>query len=143
MNLLPWFLKIPGHEQNVRIPSAPATIVVVEDTIENEQPPMTFTWGSFGGDSSFDMSFAVKQGIPADLTWESLSKQPSKEEQATFEYWENQKWWSKNPYPSTRSPEERLYDSNMSYEQYKEQEYERYRIGPWTDETVPQIFKVF
>jgi len=74
MDLLPWFRRIPGHEINVRIPSAPNTPKVTIDTVETdviEDQPMTFTWGSTrGSDWDFDMSFDVNQGIPEDLTWD-------------------------------------------------------------------------
>lgn len=49
MNLLPWFLKIPGHERNVRIPSAPDRVVILEDTIPTSEPPEdSFGWMSAG-----------------------------------------------------------------------------------------------
>jgi len=44
MNLLHWFLKIPEHDQNVRIPSAPSRVVILEDTIPTSEPPQD-TWG--------------------------------------------------------------------------------------------------
>jgi len=49
MDLLPWFLKIPGHDQNVRIPSAPSSPVLLEDTIATSEPPQdSFGWMSAG-----------------------------------------------------------------------------------------------
>jgi len=89
----------------------------------------------------FSIGFKVNQGIPSDLTWESHSKQPSKEEQAAFEWREKLKWWSKNPPQTSRSPEEAQYDSEMRWQQQQEQEYQKHRIGRWTDETVPQIVR--
>ncbi len=38
MDLLPWFRRIPGHEINVRLPSAPSTPKVTIDTVETDTP---------------------------------------------------------------------------------------------------------
>lgn len=49
MNLLPWFLKIAGHEQNVRIPSAPSSPVVLDEAVPTSEPPEdSFGWMSAG-----------------------------------------------------------------------------------------------
>jgi len=145
MSLLPWFLKIPGHDQNVRIPSAPFRIAAREDTAATDEPPMTFTWGSTSG-SEWDFSFGIpiKQGIPGPIDLKLARKRVRPSQLHPWMYFgptqpaytgpgQDQAWelgWQEEQ----ERQYEQWYDDLLWYEK------NWYSWG-YTDETLPQIVK--
>jgi len=69
MSLLAWYLAIPGHEQNVRVPAVLFHLPKATQEEPSASLPIDypFEWGSSKGSTwNFDMSFEVNQGIPID-----------------------------------------------------------------------------
>ncbi len=144
MDLLPWFLKIPGHERNVRIPTAPTKVVQVIDTLEEDAYPWTMTWGStLGSEWDFSIGFDVNQGIEGPIPLENIPK-INQDNPGKPNWWYRVYHGQADTYTS-RSPEEALYDSEMRWQREDERRQSAWAPGNWwswgyTDETIPQAY---
>jgi len=144
MDLLAWYSRIPGHEQNVRVPSSFSrhAVVVREDTIPTEVPTQPIILLNPYAALS-NISIPITQGIDGPIALENIP-QINKDDPGHADWWYRVHHGSSEPSTSYRSPIEADHDWEMAWQREEERRHTQYTPGHawdwgYTDETLPQI----
>jgi len=145
MDLLPWFRRIPGHEINVRLPSAPNTPKATIDTVETDTiTPLTLETRTYNAYAALsNISIPITQGIDGPIALKNIP-QINKDDPGHADWWYRVHHGSSEPSTSYRSPIEADYDWEMAWQREEERRHTQYTPGyawdwGYTDETFPQI----
>lgn len=147
MNLLAWYSRIPGHEQNVRVPSSFSrrAVIVREDTIPTVIPTQsilsTRTYNAYATLSN--ISIPITQGIDGPIALENIP-QINKDDPGKPDWWYRVHHGSSEP-STYRSPIEADHDWEMAWQREEERREAAWTPGNWwswgyTDETIPQAY---